>query len=204
MKQVTTRILYRYWNDVRGHRLAPARFDIEPSRIGGVLSETFIIERVGQSYPFRLAGTKVCEQIGRELRGIDFLDLASDDRRALKATMASVTSDGGVAVLEFEGETVKGRTVTFEALVLPLTHPDNEVTRYLGSFSAIDPPAWLGAEPVVSTVLLAHNVVWPDGRPHQMAAISNRQLPFSPDMAAARIVRSQRRQFRILEGGRKE
>ena len=83
MKQRTSHILFNYWNDVRGDRLAPRRFDIEPSRISKILAETFILERVdSHTYVFRLAGTKICEQFGIEFRGRNFLDFAGDSDRA--------------------------------------------------------------------------------------------------------------------------
>lgn len=204
MKQLTTRIIYDYWNDVRGNRLAPTRFEIEPSRMSSVLSETFILERTCEGgYPFRLAGTRICELFGRELRGEDFLGLVGSDHRAIARAMGAVTDRGAALLLEIEAETDDGRTAMFEILVLPLVHPASEVTRYLGTISAIDPEPWLGAEPLEASWLIAHDVIWPDGRPRG-AGEDERQLPFSPELAAARIVRSARRQFRILDGGRKE
>jgi len=205
MKQLTTRMLYDYWNDVRSDRLAPTRFEIEPSRISSILSETFILERTEHGgYPFRLAGTRICEQFGRELRGSDFLSLVGSDHRIIGNSLRPVTSAGAALLLEIEAETGDSRTVRFEGLVLPLRHPANEVTRYLGTISAIDPEPWLGAMPLERSWLISHELVWPDGPPDMLAGDPGRQVPFSPELAAARIVRSARRQFRILDGGRKE
>ena len=75
MRSKTSQILFNYWNDVRQNRLAPKRFEIEPSRIAPILSETFILERLDwDSYRFRLAGTRICDEFGVEFRGTDFLD----------------------------------------------------------------------------------------------------------------------------------
>ena len=205
MKQATNEILYGYWNEVRGARLAPTRFEIEPSRLGPVLSETFILERAeDDAFPFRLAGTRICEQLGRELRGEDFLGLVGEDRRVIARALETVAQAGAVLRAEINGETADGRAVSFEVVVLPLVHPEHDVTRYLGGFSAIDPPAWLGAEPIAATWLGSHDLVWPEGRTFDLVSDDDRQQPFSPELAAARIVRSARRQFRILDGGRKE
>src|SRR4051812_13786849 len=46
MQQRTLQTLYGYWNEVRAGRLAPQRLEIEPSRIAGILSETFMLERI--------------------------------------------------------------------------------------------------------------------------------------------------------------
>ena len=62
MQQKTLQTLYSYWNEVRAGRLAPQRLEIEPSRIAGILSETFMLERIdAASYQYRLAGTRLSE-----------------------------------------------------------------------------------------------------------------------------------------------
>lgn len=206
MKNRTSQLLYGYWNEVRGDRLAPSRFEIEPSRISEILSETFILERGhGQTYPFRLAGTKICEYFGLELRGRDILDLVLDeDREALEPMLQAVTEQGAVAVLCIEAQDQHARPVTFEVLVMPLLHGEPTVQRYLGSITAIDPPVWLGHEKLEPSGLLQQTTIWPDGRPHAVIERSRRQAPFLPAFANARVVRQNRRQFRILDGGRKD
>jgi hypothetical protein len=118
--------------------------------------------------------------------------------------MAAVTAQGAVAVLETEAQDQRGRPVAFEAIVLPLLHGENGVQRYLGAVSAIDPPSWLGYEKLEPSGLIRQTTVWPDGRPHAVVEKSRRQSPFVPALANARIVRQNRRQFRILDGGRKD
>ena len=46
MKHKTSNILYSYWNKVRGDRVTPRRFEIEPAQIAAILPATFILERV--------------------------------------------------------------------------------------------------------------------------------------------------------------
>ena len=54
-------------------------FEVEPAKIAALLPETFIAEGAGLlGCRFRLAGTKICEQFGRELRGADLLGLWQD------------------------------------------------------------------------------------------------------------------------------
>ncbi len=205
MQQRTSHILYGYWNDVRGERMAPRRFEIEPSRISEILAETFILERGdSHSFVFRLAGTRICDHFGIELRGRNFADLAGEaDRAKIEVAMTSITDQGAVGVFELEARDGKDRPVRFEAVVLPLLHSQATVTRYLGSISAIDPPIWLGFEPLTPFALTRHTLIWPDGRPHAIIERSNRQAPFKPELASARVVRLNRRQFRVLDGGRK-
>ena len=98
MRSKTGQILYAYWNEVRGDRLAPRRFEIEPSRIAPILSETFILERLdADTYRFRLAGTRIGEDFGFEFRGTNFLDgWMADDRITLIRHLQSLTVQGGV------------------------------------------------------------------------------------------------------------
>ena len=58
----------------------------EPAKIAHLLPEmTFIAEGAGRpACRFRLAGTKICEQFGRELRGADILSRPSDQGLALQ------------------------------------------------------------------------------------------------------------------------
>ncbi|MFM9937958.1 MAG: PAS domain-containing protein [Hyphomicrobiaceae bacterium] len=204
MRQRTSQLLFQYWNDVRGERMAPERFDIEPSRIAGILPETCIFERDGEhAYQFRLAGTRICDNWGRELRGTSLHLLAlPGDRPVLDDVMETVTDQGAVALFEFAATTRDGRDIAFEALLLPLLHMTGTVSRYLGAISPIDPPAWLGTEVLTAGPLISHAVLWPDGRPYALIERNHRQAPFLPAMAGARIVRVDRRQFRVFDGGR--
>lgn len=205
MKQKTSQILYAYWNGVRGERMAPRRFEIEPARIATILPETFILERLDtDTFVYRLAGTRLCEQFGCEFRGTNFLDgWSEDDRHIIAQQLAQAAAQGGVVVLDVEAgvlDPARSR-VTFEMTLMPLVHTSAQVSRLLGSCSAIDPPGWLGAERLTSKRLLAHHVVWPDGRPHALADKYRNQTPFIASLAGARVVKSERRSFRVLDGG---
>ncbi|MFM2421595.1 MAG: hypothetical protein RL291_125 [Pseudomonadota bacterium] len=213
MRQKTTQILYAYWNEVRGDRLAPKRFDIEPGRIANILSETFILERAPDGdYPFRLAGTRICEVFGTEFRGLNFLDAwAVDDRLTLERQLQTAAQQGGVVVFAFEalGQD-PARSAAFEGILLPLTHQNGGVLRFLGSLSPLLSPPWLGVERLKAWRLIDHELIWPDGRPHAVAD-KMRQESLAEvrrgqnvvALSGARIVRGERRAFRVLEGGLK-
>lgn len=98
MQQPTSRQLYAYWDRIRNGRMAPRRFEIEPAKIASLLRETFIAECTGLlAFRFHLAGTKVCQHFGRELRGVDFLSLWSvHDRDAIGSLVSNIVNDGAV------------------------------------------------------------------------------------------------------------
>jgi len=204
MKQRTPQILYGYWNEVRAGRLAPLRLEIEPSRIAGILSETFMLERLdAATHRYRLAGTRLCELFGSELRGANFLDGWSEpDRAALEHDLATVCEQGGVCVLTIEAAADTRHRIEIEAVLLPLLHSGKTVERIIGAMSAASHPHWLSHEPLTSRRLLRHEIVWPDGRPHSLLDRSGKLAPFMPAPVEARPATPVQRQFRVLEGGR--
>ena len=203
MQHPTTQALYAYWNEVRGERIAPRRFDIEPSQLGTMLAETFILECDGTVPPmFRLAGTKICESFGREFRGTTFTDMFGDQHRAgVEARINDLRAHGSVHVMDVATGGDAKREAKFEVLMLPLVHSGSSISRILGVIAAIDMPLWIGGERLGPLDVLGHERIWPEGRPHAVAEKFRNQTPLIPELAGARIVRSNRRSFRILDGG---
>ncbi|HWV83199.1 MAG TPA: PAS domain-containing protein [Hyphomicrobiaceae bacterium] len=207
MQNTTSQILYKYWNEIRGGRMAPRRFEIEPARFTAILPETFMVEcEPGEVPRFRLTGTRVTEKLGVELRGHAFSDLFdAADEADLKPFLASIVNQGGVGVITIERTTPSGRNAVFEVLVLPLIHTAERVTRLLGTISARTHEPWLGSETTRPGRILERGVIWPEGRPHAVAermAPPPAQSPFKYDFSRSRLVRLRRRQFRVYEGGR--
>ena len=203
MQQRTNQVLYAYWNDVRGDRLAPRRFDIEPSQIGTVLAETFILEcSEPHAFIYRLAGTKICDTFGREFRGLNFLETFRDeDRQGITAHLDEVQKQGAILVLEAEAVIAKNRTARFEILLMPLIHTASSISRMLGAVAAVEPPGWLGTERLPPLDLLRHQHIWPEGRPHAIADKFRNPPALAPELVDARLVRVNRRSFRVVDGG---
>ena len=158
--------------------------------IAAVLPETFIVEGTGAlGYRFRLAGTRICEQFGRELRGADLLSLwEGADRDAVASLLRNVVADGVVGHGRFRAYSCSNRQASFEFVLLPLIHTGDVINRVLGAITAIEPPFWLGAEPLLRQEIVELNLHWPDGHP---------SLP-SP---AGEVISIGSRRFRVLEGG---
>lgn len=203
MKTRTCQVLYNYWNDVRGGRRAPRRFEIEPGRISELLPETFILERRDPfDIRYRLAGTRICETFGSEFRGTQFLDGWSPaDRLAIERQLVRVVSDCAVGVFSFEATSTRQRAAGFEVVLLPLTHMQETVDRILGSIVVTQQESWLGSEPLLTRALRHQEIIWPDGEPAPADQRPDRQVPFPLHVRHARIVRSNRRQFRVYDGG---
>src|SRR5687768_491305 len=179
MKQRTLQILYAYWNGLRAGRLAPSRLEIDPSRIGAILPEIFLLERVDAgTYLYRLAGTRLCEIFGAELRGANLLDgWPAADRADLAHALTLTCEQGAATHLVMEGRADESRRVELEALLLPLVHAGNAMERVLGAASAIASPHWLGHDRLAEMRLVSHDLIWPDGRPNRAAAAQFQQTP---------------------------
>ena len=206
MKQTTLQILYAYWSSLRAGRIAPLRLEIDPSRIGSILPEIFLLERTdAAAYCYRLAGTRLCEIFGAELRGSNILDgWSATDRVVLARDLAFTCEQGAVTLLTMEASADRTRRVQLEVILLPLMHANNMIGRVIGAMSTMASPHWLGHEHLLDKRLIQHELIWPDGRPHSFAESTGGQAPFLPAGPQARVVKDDRRSFRVLDGGRKE
>ena len=198
----TTQTLFDYWNDVRAGRLAPDRLEIEPSRIAAILSETFMLQRADPgNYRYRLAGTRLCDLFGTELRGRNFLEFwRREDGAQLKRCLSAVCEQAAVGVLTLESGDGPRRRLELEAILLPLLHGGKNLTRVLGAMTPVlahDLPH----PPLGPCRLVRHELVRVDGRSHPLVAlVETGQAPLLPEPRPKRA--SAVRRFRVLHGGR--
>ena len=75
------------------------------------------------------------------------------------------------------------------------------IDRILGSIAPVGEPEWHVKAPFTEKTLIDTECIWPDGRPQQSPTSIDRQSPFHPQIRNARIVRQDRRQFRVYDGG---
>ena len=204
MKQKSPNTLYGYWNELRAGRIAPRRLEVEPSRIAGILSETFMLERVNAGdYQYRLAGTRLCELFGAELRCSNFLSGWQEADQALLAhKLALICEQGAVLTLEIETSGAPRHALEFEAILLPLVHTANSINRIIGAMSLTSPTPIGASEHPLRRRLRRLEVIWPDGRPRAVLERGS-TAPFpaaqAPPPAAQK---GERPQLRVLDGGR--
>lgn len=164
MQKQSTKTLYAYWNALRGSRSAPDRRDIDPTKIRGALSNTFILELNDDSeFDFRLAGSHLCSIYARELKGRSFTRLWHPrDRDAMETLVRAVTEDNAVALVTFSGMTAIHTRMAVETILLPVRHNGSTQSRLLGAMTAVDDPYWLGVQPVVEQRISGLRLIWPD------------------------------------------
>ena len=146
MQHPSIRDLLDYWNERRGRRAVPERDDIEPEAIRGLLADAFILSiDPARGHPFRLAGTRVCALLGREIKGQAFLDLFSPDTRSELRDLIGIIAQESVGVVAGVRElAAAGRGAALELVLLPLRHHGCSDARLLGALAASEPPNWLG------------------------------------------------------------
>ena len=163
MKNPSTRLVFDYWDTLRGERSAPERGEIEPGALRHALADTFVLENEPIGPVFRLAGTRLCALFGRELRGRAFAALwpdveAQGDMRRLVQTVMDETA-GAVAGLT--AQTENGASVHLELLLLPLRYRGRTHARVLGALSPATAPDWLGLDTLDSMRMISLRMLWP-------------------------------------------
>jgi hypothetical protein len=205
MKHATSRELFDYWNRVRDGAPAPQRGDIEPSDIRRILADTFILECADREhYPIRLAGTRICGLLCREIKGDDFRSLwRNADRDAIATLGTAISSDAAAAVVTVGADTDRGRTLAAEVLMLPLRSGGRANDRIFGSFAPFERPYWVGTEPISTLTIVSLRLIWPDEPPQFLRRAPSVSSDLPPASAAASVPNSRRRgHLTIFDGGK--
>ena len=134
MRHPNTRALFEYWNLLRDGAVAPFRAAVDPREIAPLLDSTFILEvQSPESVRFRLAGTKLCDNFGMELRGMSALALWHGDcRQKVRDVIEHVVSDPGIGHVSCTVENRGGFLYEAEFLYMPLLSDTGEMSRILG------------------------------------------------------------------------
>ncbi|ABD55359.1 PAS domain-containing protein [Jannaschia sp. CCS1] len=127
----------RYWDDLRGDRVAPGRIEISPAAISRHLSRICILERPrAGTVRLRLAGATVSSRAGMELRGMPFRSLfALDDRNtAMDAAETAITTPA-VTFLSLGRQERTGTMPEATMAILPLTDTRGALTRAMAIYA---------------------------------------------------------------------
>ena len=171
MMHAASRELYAYWEAQRGTRPAPDRVEIEPGAIRSALGDTFILSlEPAAAGIVRLAGTRICALVGREIKGESFLALWDQSSRPAVAGLLSIlTEEHTGTVAGVTAQNGDGENVDIELLLLPLGTRRPSLARAIGVLAPLKIPLWIGASPIGPLTL--------GGRRHLGAEIDKRLLP---------------------------
>ncbi|MGQ8631833.1 PAS domain-containing protein [Agrobacterium sp. DKPNP3] len=142
MKSMAGLDIYAYWDDLRGKRSAPRREDIDPTKLKHHLGDLFILTDKGENTPyFRLAGTRLCDLFGQELRDRPFSELWNEANAVFPCRVArGILQHQLPVIFDVEAEDEHGAApLAFEMLLLPLLTEMDTAPRLLGALLAERP-----------------------------------------------------------------
>jgi hypothetical protein len=121
MKHPSSREFFAYWDARRDGRAAPERNDMEPGPIRALLGDIFVLSYdPAGGYPFRVAGTRVCALLGRDLKGEALADLfTSAARPEIEDVLGVVAEEKLAAVAGVTAASRGGSRIPLELLLLP-------------------------------------------------------------------------------------
>jgi hypothetical protein len=139
MKHPSNREFYAYWDEKRGGARAPDRSEIEPSAVRELLGDIFVLSfDSAAGHPFRVAGTRVCALLGRDLKDQSFSALfGPDGRREIEDIIAVVAEEMLAAVAGITATAQDGSPAHLELLLLPFNaraHTPLSLTGLLAPF----------------------------------------------------------------------
>lgn len=139
MKHPSNREFYAYWDQKRAGARAPDRSEIEPGAVRELLGDIFVLSYDATAgYPFRVAGTRVCALLGRDLKDRSFSALfGPDGRREVEEIIAVVAEETQAAVAGITATAEDGSPAHLELLLLPFNiraHMPVSLTGLLASF----------------------------------------------------------------------
>ena len=139
MKHPSSREFFAYWDEKRGGARAPDRSEIEPGAVRELLGDIFVLSYDSAAgYPFRVAGTRVCALLGRDLKDRSFSALfVPDGRREIEDIITVVAEEMLAAVAGITATSEDGSPAHLELLLLPFNtraHTPISLTGLLAPF----------------------------------------------------------------------
>jgi hypothetical protein len=115
MKHTSSRDLYGYWDECRGIAQAPDRNDLEPGPVRHLLGDAFVLSYdAAEGHPFRVAGTRLCALLGRDMKGLPFMELWSRDSRREIGDLVGIVAEETLAAVA--GAAARGLDGSFVSL----------------------------------------------------------------------------------------
>lgn len=164
LTQPGSKLVFDYWNALRNGRSLPRRSEVDPAALRVLLPHVFILQRYDSEHVvFRVAGTALCAAFGRELRDHNFVTLWDrNSQPVIRDVLLQLAERAHVATVRAVGTTLDKRTVSTEAVLLPLADDWGAHTRILGLVSFGHDEAALGWRKLVRLDIAALALVDPD------------------------------------------
>jgi len=196
LRLATTQGLFAHWDRLRGERAAPTRGDIDPAHLRNFLADVFMLDaQPWQEGRIRLAGTRICELFGHELKGQRLPELwFESERDEVCRLLGAVTGGMHGLVASLSGETSQGRELDIEMLLLPVRPNASSQCGAIGSFAASALPPWFGSDAITALSTRTLRMI-----EHGTRA----QMPFGRLPAPLESRREARQHLVVIPGGKR-
>ncbi len=180
--------LLSYWESLRAGRIAPMRSELDPREIKGALEHTFVLEYNNpQDVRFRLAGQKLCDIMGMELRGMPARSLIElGYRDTFGKIIDDLIDSPKIVELQLCSNNSKGR-LTARMLLLPMQDQNGKIARVLGCLTKqgahVQHPQRFEILDVKTTRIVG---VMTTTAPEPIAGFAEQSDPFAHDSAITR------------------
>ncbi len=127
--------LETYWSSLPRRRGVPMRKDVDPVKMGNLLEDSFILERVAPGVArIRVAGRNIAKLVGVEPRGLPLTAMLLPDARAAMVNYIEAAFNGpSIVELPLEAPRAVGQPkLQGKILLLPLLDDHDRVSRMLG------------------------------------------------------------------------
>lgn len=200
MRHDTTKAVFNYFNALRAGRTAPLRQEIDPAALKSVLPDLFILEKGrDDSVRFRLAGTRVCVILGREMRDRAFSEIWQPElRHRMRLAADTVLANKKALEIAVTATDADGTALDLEMLLLPLFSRVNQCDRIFGSLVSMQPMTSL--QPHLRLLAPAELEFAPVGREGAEAPL----LPTPPMPGMIGQLVGRMTHLRVFEGGRRD
>ncbi len=157
MRQAAATKILAYWDSLNSESLVPAASAVDPRALKSHLPDLFMLERLDRAvFAFRLAGTRMCQRFGRELRDHDFVRLfPAKQHGEVLAQLNRALQTGESVVIQAGAVMLDNTTVGAEIVLMPLTDAEGRVVRLLGALLPEDNDALRNGECYVALRLEA-------------------------------------------------
>jgi hypothetical protein len=124
MKHPSNQEFFAYWDQKRAGARAPDRSEIEPEAVRDLLGDIFVLSCDNAlGYPFRVAGTRLCALLSRDLKDSSFSALFYPEcRREIEDIITVVSEEMLPAIAGITAISETGSPAHLELLLLPFNH----------------------------------------------------------------------------------
>ena len=140
------REVFAYWNSVRGTDLVPRRSDFKPEKLGSILNEIAILERVEDTYIFRLYSAGLRERVQADATGLSVVDFLVGESQIIGRQILGTVLDHPAAAFaqlkNFFSDKEDGtpsKSVIIDSFYLPMKASDGNTTLMLALYHLATP-----------------------------------------------------------------